>query len=154
MTTLRELNEDFLPYSHQPRFGQGSYLRGRESRTHHHRPACQQRFVRINPQGVEWYHDRNPEPEGKERYPGIVRKSTLMFVHAELVDLHASTSVSEPIELKDDSGTCRWIPLTPSTVHWLSKNPSTSSRNTCSPRCSAFLRTHLKPSRPPHELPH
>ena len=46
-----------------------------------------------------------------------------MFVHAELVDLHASTSVGEPIVLEDDSGTCRWIPLTPSTVHWLSKAP-------------------------------
>ena len=63
-----------------------------------------------------------PEPEGKERYPGIVRKSTLMFVHAELVDLHASTSVSEPI-IEGRFWYVSMDSLTPSTVHWLSKKP-------------------------------
>ena len=125
MTTLRELNEE-LPLSTHINLGSGkavAYVNGKAELITTDQLPHQQRFVRINPSGVELHRNRNPEPKGKERYPGIVRDSTLMFVHAELVDLHASTSVGEPIVLKDDSGTFRWIPLTPSTVHWLSKKP-------------------------------
>ncbi|MBH35243.1 MAG: hypothetical protein CMB74_07340 [Euryarchaeota archaeon] len=121
LTTLRELNEE-LPFSTHINLGSGkavTFVDGKAELTTTDQLPHQQRFVRINPQGVEWYENRNKEPEGKQRYPGITRKSKLMYVHAELVDLHASTSVGEPIVLKDDSGTCRWIPLTPSTVHWL-----------------------------------
>ena len=125
LTTLRELNEE-LPLPAHIHLGSGKAVtfvdEAAQLITTDQLPQ-HQRFVRINPSGVELHRNRNPEPKGKERYPGIVRDSTLMFVHAELVDLHASTSVGEPIVLKDDSGTCRWIPLTPSTVHWLSKAP-------------------------------
>ena len=125
LTTLRELNEE-LPLPAHINLGSGEAVtfvdEAAQLITTDQLPQ-NQRFVRINPSGVELHRNRNPEPKGKERYPGIVRDSTLMFVHAELVDLHASTSVGEPIVLKDDSGTCRWIPLTPSTVHWLSKAP-------------------------------
>jgi hypothetical protein len=125
MTTLRELNEE-LPLPAHINLGSGkavAFVNGKAELITTDQLPHQQRFVRINPQGVEWHRNRNKEPEGKERYPGITRDSTLMFVHAELVDLHASMSVGEPIVLRDDSGTCRWIPLTPSTVHWLSKQP-------------------------------
>ena len=125
LTTLRELNEE-LPFPTHINLGSGkavTFVDGKAELITTDQLPHQQRFVRINPSGVELHRNRNPEPKGKERYPGIVRDSTLMFVHAELVDLHASTSVGEPVVLKDDSGTCRWIPLTPSTVHWLSKPP-------------------------------
>jgi len=125
MTTLRELSEE-LPFPAHINLGSGNavaFVNEEPKLLPTDQLPLQQRFVRINPQGVKWYENLNEEPEGKERYPGIKRDSTLMFVHAELVDLHASTSVCEPIVLNDDSGTCRWIPLTPSTVHWLSKAP-------------------------------
>ena len=125
LTTLRELNEE-LPLPAHINLGSGkavTFVDGKAELITTDQLPQHQRFVRINPSGVELHRNRNPEPKGKERYPGIVRDSTLMFVHAELVDLHASTSVGEPVMLKDDSGTCRWIPLTPSTVHWLSRAP-------------------------------
>jgi hypothetical protein len=125
LTTLRELNEE-LPFPAYINLGSGkavAFMNEEAKLITTDQLSHQQRFVRIQPKGVELHRNRNPEPKGKERYPGIVRDSTLMFVHAEMVDLHASTSVWEPIMLNDDSGPCRWIPLTPSVVHWLSKAP-------------------------------
>ena len=125
LTTLRELSEE-LPFPAHINLGSGNavaFVNEEPKLLPTDQLPLQQRFVRINPHGLELHRNRNPEPKGKERYPGIVRDSTLMFVHAELVDPHASTNICEPIVLNDDSGTCRWIPLTPSTAHWLSKQP-------------------------------
>ena len=80
-------------------------------------------FVRISPLDFETHENRNSETEGKERYPGITRRSKLMFTHGELVDVYGLATVKDPIILNDGSGECRWIPLTSSVCHWLSKAP-------------------------------
>jgi hypothetical protein len=125
LTTLRELNEE-LPFSAHIHLSSGkvvTFIDEEAKLVSIEQLPKEHRFVRINPQDCELHQNRNPEEEGKERYPGIIRDSTLMFTHAELIDPYGSTPVGEAIELNDDSGTCRWLPLTPSVLHWLAKAP-------------------------------
>ena len=125
LTTLRELNEE-LPFPAHINLSSDkvvAFIDEEAKLVSIEQLPKERRFVRISPQDIELHQNRNPEEKGKERYPGIVRDSTLMFTHGELIDLYGSTPVGEPIELNDDSGACRWVPLTPSVLHWLAKAP-------------------------------
>lgn len=94
---------------------------------------------------VEVHENRSPEPEGDEKYPGIRRESTLMYLHAtclsdsETLPLDApmiseATAVS-PSELwkgitdpqsagnPNPDRPFAWLPLTPSVIEVLSEGP-------------------------------
>ena len=75
---------------------------------------------------VEAHRDRAKEAE--QRYPNIHRTSTLIYMHAELVDPTGKHPINEPIVLSTEDRqtageTCRWIPATPSIIEALSDKP-------------------------------
>ena len=90
LTTLRELNEE-LPFPAHINLSSDkvvAFIDEEAKLVSIEQLPKERRFVRISPQDIELHQNRNPEEEGKERYLGIVRDSTLMFTHAELVDLY------------------------------------------------------------------
>ena len=125
ITTLRELNEE-LPIPAHIGLSSGKVIAWHEQEVKllsiEDLPSSEM-FVRISPLDFETHVNRNSETEGKERYPGITRRSKLMFTHGELIDVYGLATVKDPISLNDGSGVCRWIPLTSSVCHWLSKAP-------------------------------
>ena len=73
--------------------------------------------------GLAEAHVNRNGREGDDKYPGIRRESTLVYVHATLNVRTPTFDVLAPVVSLDGRDSQRWIPLSPTVVEWLSEDP-------------------------------
>ena len=73
--------------------------------------------------GLAEAHVNRNGREGDDKYPGIWRESTLVYVHATLNVRTPTFDVLAPVVSLDGRDSQRWIPLSPTVVEWLSEDP-------------------------------
>jgi len=126
LTGVRELNEE-APFMTVLPLADGSFLtydteHGFQvvERPEPNESGC---YILLDASCAEVHHNRNPEPIGHEKYPGIPRDSWLMYLGGTLVDALGRFDASKPVTMLDRTPDQRWIPLTSTVVEWLSEDP-------------------------------
>jgi hypothetical protein len=126
LTGVRELNEE-APFMTVLPMADGSFLTYDSGHGFHvverPEPNTSGCYILLDATCTEVHHNRNPEPNGHEKYPGIPRDSWLMYLGGTLVDALGRFDASQPVTMLDGTPDQRWIPLTSTVVEWLSEDP-------------------------------